>query len=300
MLKRAPEPLHGQARDATRFLEGQLAIAHQIQSAFSSEHAEARIRLRAQTTAEELPWPEVQKLFAVPPDWVVQLPDGVELPPIEEDGETPPPPLPSPTADDIPRHLRGALQCALYFATQRTPESSTPSPAASTVLFKSMIPTPAPLAADVARLVRATSPSQSGASPLSSQQRAPPPAPDFLAISSGDALAYYLDTFFPSVSPSSAYLSIPSTQVVAASAWLKQQAASRQERSGGGGSGTGSNSRTRGGGGEGQSRGSTRGRGPSAQHQPARGRGGGGGGGGGGSRRGAPDDGPARTLFAPP
>ncbi|GAA5953417.1 hypothetical protein JCM8115_000521 [Rhodotorula mucilaginosa] len=303
MLKRAPEPLHGQARDATRFLEGQLAIAHQIQSAFSPEHAEARIRLRAQTTAEEMPWPEVQKLFAVPPDWVVKLPEGVELPFVEEDGEAPPPPLPLPTADDIPRHLRGALQCALYFATQRTPQSSSASsPAASTALFKSMIPTPAPLAAELARLVRAASPSQSGGTSSSSssprKQSAPPPAPDFLAISSGDALAYYLDTFFPSVSQSSAYYSIPSTQVVAASAWLKQQAASRQQQSGGGGSG-GSGSRNHGGAsGEGQSRGSTRGRGQSAQNQPARGRGGGGSGRGG--RRGAPDDGPARTLFAPP
>ena len=299
MLKRAPEPLHGQARDATRFLEGQLAIAHQIQSAFSPEHAEARIRLRAQTTAEEMPWPEVQKLFAVPPDWVVKLPEGVELPPGDEDGEEPAP-LPLPTADDIPRHLRGALQCALYFASQRTPESSSASsPAASTVLFKSMIPTPAPLAAELARLVRATDSSQSGSSSSSPRkQPAPTPAPDFFAISSGDALAYYLDTFFPSVSPSSAYHSIPSTQVVAASAWLKQQAASKQQQSGesarGGG---GSSSRNRGGGGEGQSRGSSRGEGRSAQNQPARGRGGGGGGGG---RRGAPDDGRARTLFAPP
>ncbi|KWU45341.1 hypothetical protein RHOSPDRAFT_32963 [Rhodotorula sp. JG-1b] len=293
MLKRAPEPLHGQARDATRFLEGQLAIAHQIQSAFSPEHAEARIRLRAQTTAEEMPWPEVQRLFAIPPDWIVKLPEGVELPPGDEDGEEPAP-LPLPTADDIPRHLRGALQCALYFASQRTPESSSASsPAASTVLFKSMIPTPAPLAAELARLVRATDSSQSGSSSSSPRkQSAPPPAPDFLAISSGDALAYYLDTFFPSVSQSTAYHSIPSTQVVAASAWLKQQAASRQQQSGG----SSSRSRGGGGGGEGQSRGSTRGRSSSAQNQPARGRGGGGGGGG---RRGAPDDGPARTLFAP-
>ncbi|GAA5866142.1 hypothetical protein JCM3774_004096 [Rhodotorula dairenensis] len=286
ILKRAPEPLHGLARDATRFLEGQLGIAHQIQSAFSPEQAEARLRLRAQTASEELSWPEVQRLFAVPQDWVVRLPEGVELPPaVEEEGEAQPPPLPLPIADDIPRHLRGALQCALYFATERTPESSAsppPSGPVPTVLYKSMIPTPAPLAAELVRLVRAASPSQSALPRKSSA----PPAPDFLAISSGDALAYYLDTFFPSVPSSAAYHSIPSTQVVAASAWLKQQAASRQQQSG-------DSARGRGGGGD-QTADSSRGR--NEQSKSTRGRGT-----GGRRARGrdaAPE--PPRTLFTPP
>ncbi|GAA5980277.1 hypothetical protein JCM10908_001596 [Rhodotorula pacifica] len=293
VLKRAPEPLHGLARDATRFLEGQLGIANQIQSAFSPEHAEARIRLRAQTTAEEMPWPEVQKLFVVPPDWVVKLPEGVEWPPIEVEEGQERPPLPLPTAEDIPRHLRGALQCALYFAT-RTASPSAASPAeaspisASTVLFKSMIPTPAPLAAELARLVRASSPSLPNPSSASSSSRKPagPPAPDFLAISSGDALAYYLDTFFPSISTPT-YYSIPSTQVVAASAWLKQQAASRQQAGG---------DSARGGGGGGQAQGSSRGRG--SQNQSTRGRGGAR---GRGRDRGvAESQGQSRTLFTPP
>lgn len=191
----------------------------------------------------------------------------------------PPPSLPLPTADDIPRHLRSALQCALYFATQRTPASSASPPPppppggpVSTVLFKSMIETPPPLAAELARLVRAASPSQS-ASP---RKPSAPPAPDFLAISSGDALAYYLDTFFPSV-PSSTYYSIPSTQVVAASAWLKQQAASRQQ--------SGDSAQGRGGAAH-QTRGSARGR--NDQTKSARGR---------GSDSGR---GQSRTLFAPP
>lgn len=225
MLKKAPEPLHGLARDATRFLEGQLSIANQIQAAFSPEDAELRIRLRAQSSAEELPWSEVQKLFRVPDDWTVELPEDVEVPRDEEDEE--PAPLPLPTVDDIPRRLRGALQAALFFAVRKAEKPASASAddaSASTVLFKSIIPTPPPLAGELSKLVRRASPAVNAA-PGRPAATGPPP-PDYLAISSGDALAYYLDTFFPSVA-SKAYHAIPATQVVAATAWLKQQAAHR-------------------------------------------------------------------------
>lgn len=228
VLKKAPQPLHGLAREATRFLEGQLAIAHQIQSAFSPENAEGRIRLRAQTAKEETSWAEVQQLFTVPQDWVVELPEGVE-PPLDEDGETPLS-LPSPTADDIPRHLRGSLQCALHFARPAATGASTADPAAPvpTVLFRSSVPPSPPLAADVAKLVRKANDSAHSSPPRKPSTAGPPS--DFLAISSGDALAYYLDTFFPSAS-STTYEEVSPSQVEAASAWFKQQAANRQSPS---------------------------------------------------------------------
>ncbi|GAA6001885.1 hypothetical protein JCM10207_002364 [Rhodosporidiobolus poonsookiae] len=315
LLKRAPAPLADHARLATLFLETQLNIARQIQSAFAGAEADARTRLRAQKAEEELPWSEVEKLFVVPDDWEVKLPPGVE-PPQPLEGEEPLP-LPLPTASDIPRHLRTTLQCILHFhrARQATSSSSSsrsskPSSAPSApepiaVAYNSLLSTLPPLAAPLARLVHSAQAGSHSTAPTSSprKDRAPPTPPDYLALSSGDALGYYLSTFFPSLSPSSTSASttttstasecplidpIPSTAVVAAQAWLKTQAQAQQASrdGGGGGGGRGGGGRGRGGRGRGEGRGGGRG-----------GRGGSGAGqGGAGAGGGAPA---ARPLFVP-
>ncbi|BGP36733.1 hypothetical protein JCM10449v2_000635 [Rhodotorula kratochvilovae] len=279
LLKKAPEPLHELAREATRFLETQLNIARQIQGAFSPADADERTRLRAQAQSEELSWAEVEKLFKVPEDWVVELPAGVELPPPEEGEE--PAPLPLPTVNDIPLHLRSTLQCILHFYTCASSSSSDP-PSPVAVTYDSLLPTPAPLAAPLAKLV-----SQQTAAPSSPRKRrdpssassAPePPKADYLALSSGDALAFYLATFFPSVR--SALYTISSAEVHGATGWLRALAQQRQQSEGGGERGG------RGG------RGGGRGRG-------GRGGGGGGGRGGRGGGKGAAGGDAPKSLFVP-
>ncbi|BGP21714.1 hypothetical protein Rt10032_c01g0417 [Rhodotorula toruloides] len=228
LLKKAPNPLHDLARDATRFLEGQLDIARQIQAAFSPADADARTRLRAQRQTEETPWSEVEKLFKVPEGWVVELPEGVEVPPpaVGEEAES----LPLPTANDIPRDLRSTTQCLLHFhLAART--SSPVDTAPVGVVYNSLLATPPPLADPLNRLVAhsaaiSVDPSDPSSSPRR-KTREPAPLPDFLALSSGDALSYYLSTFFPSII-NPLYV-IPSTEVVAASSWLKAQAQAKQQ-----------------------------------------------------------------------
>ncbi|BGP04836.1 hypothetical protein JCM10049v2_000638 [Rhodotorula toruloides] len=265
LLKKAPNPLHDLARDATRFLEGQLDIARQIQAAFSPADADARTRLRAQRQTEEVPWSEVEKLFRVPEGWVVELPEGIEFPPPVE-GEDPEP-LPLPTANDIPRHLRSTIQSMLHFhSSARTTSPSDTSPVG--IVYNSLLDTPPPLAEPLSRLVAHSATSANDITdPHSSPRRRtrePAPPPDFLALSSGDALSYYLSTFFPSIT--NALYVIPSTEVVAASSWLKAQAQAKQQaddvstRGRGGGRG-GGRGRGRGGGDGGEGRGGGRGRG---------------------------------------
>ncbi|GAA5834249.1 hypothetical protein JCM9279_004256 [Rhodotorula babjevae] len=297
LLKKAPNPLHDLARDATRFLETQLDISRQIHAAFSAPDADARTRVRPQAQGEELPWPEVERLFVVPADWVVELPDGVELPPpyrrdgADDDGAEPEP-LPLPTANDIPVHLRSTLQCILYFHLRArsapSPSSSSSPPLSSTstsdrpptaITYESNLSTPAPLAAPLAKLLAASTSSTSSTSsaPSSPRKRRPDkPEPDYLALSSGDALAYYLGTFFPSVSVSGArgaaevLAPVAPDEVERARAWWRAQAQARQqaqgqgqgEREGGGGSGRGGRGGRGGGrGGGGSGRGSRGGRG---------------------------------------
>ncbi|BGP28909.1 hypothetical protein JCM10296v2_000645 [Rhodotorula toruloides] len=284
LLKKASNPLHDLARDATRFLEGQLDIARQIQAAFSPVDADARTRLRAQRQTEEMPWSEVEKLFRIPEGWVVELPEGVEVPPPAEGGEEPEP-LPLPTANDIPRQLRSTIQCILHFhSSALTTSPSDSSPVG--VVYNSLLDTPPPLAEPVSCLVAhyTASPTDTSGAHSSPRRKAREPAtpPDFLALSSGDALSYYLSTFFPSIT--NPIYAIPSTEVVAASSWLKAQAQAKQQADD-----TSTHGRGGGRGGRG------RGRGEGGEGRGGRGRGGRGGRGRGGS---AQESGP-RTLFVP-
>lgn len=285
LLKRAPNPLHDLARDATRFLEGQLDIARQIQAAFSPADADARTRLRAQRQNEEMPWSEVERLFRVPEGWVVELPEGIEVP-LPAEGEEPEP-LPIPTANDIPRHLRPMIQCILRFhSIARTTSPSETLPVG--VVYNSLLETPPPLADPINRLIAQSAASNDAPpDPASSPRRkarelAPPP--DFLALSSGDALSYYLSTFFPTIS--NPLYAIPSTEVVAASSWLKAQAQAKQQAD---------DASTRGRGGSRGGRGRGRGGGENGESRGGRGRGGRGGRGRGGPQQ----EGGLRTLFVP-
>ncbi|KPV78449.1 uncharacterized protein RHOBADRAFT_40995 [Rhodotorula graminis WP1] len=297
LLKKAPNPLHDLARDATRFLETQLDISRQIHAAFSARDADARTRVRPQAQGEELPWHEVERMFVVPDGWVVELPEGVDLPPpyrrdaaFGDDDEHEPEPLPLPTANDIPVHLRSTLQCILHFYLRVPPApSSTSSSSSATapaprppaaVTYDSRLSTPAPLAAPLAKLLASTaSPSSSTSHPTTSSPHKrrdnPKPEPDYLALSSGDALAFYLGTFFPSLGgagAASVLEPIASDDVERARAWWRAQARARQQAQG-----HGQGDREGGGGGA-----------PGRGGRGGRGGGGGarGGGGGGGSGRG--------------
>ncbi|GAA5923013.1 uncharacterized protein JCM15063_003499 [Sporobolomyces koalae] len=246
ILKKAPPPLNDQARDATRFIESQLDIARQIQAAWTGADADARIRVRAQRANEELPWNQVEKKFSIPHDYQTELPlteagQPLELPPTEEGEE--PYQLPLPTANDIPRNLRSSLQCVLYFDSLDNKKSVPTDP--TVAVYNSLLETPPPVPAELAALVHAQ---RSSSSSTSSSRKPTQPTPiDFVALSSGDALQYYLSTFFPTVS---AY-SISSSEVVAATEWFKAQAraqlAARDQSGnairGGGGGGKGGRSR---------------------------------------------------------
>jgi len=321
LLKKAPNPLHDLARDATRFLETQLDISRQIHAAFSAADADARTRVRPQAQGEELAWAEVERLFVVPDDWVVELPAGVELPPpyrrddADENGQEPEP-LPLPTANDIPVHLRSTLQCILYFHLRVPPApspSSSASPSSSSasttslppvaITFNSDLSTPAPLAAPLAKLLASSTSSPStapGSAPSSPRKRRPDkPEPDYLALSSGDALAYYLEIFFPSVSRSGGggggkvLAPVAQDEVERARAWWRAQAQARQQAQGQG------QGEREGGGAPG--RGGRGGRGGGARGGGGPGRGGRAGRGGGKSGAGAeagPGDAP-KSLYVP-
>lgn len=268
ILKKAPNPLHDQARDATRFLEQQLSIAQQISTSFGGLDADSRIRLRAQAADEELSWTEVEKAFTVPSGFVVERPPKVvttETDDASEDGEEPF----VPSANDIPRSLRSALQCAFYFQLH-APDHDT----ASLVLFSNSIPvtTPYDLAIE---------------DPPASTDSARAPL-DFLALSSGDALEYWVNTFFPDMST---YV-VPAAVVTSTREWLKAQAQAKEhsERATKAGGDGGDGERSGKGGKSGRGRGGRGGRG-----------GGGGGGEGRGGRGGMKGRGgaPSKTLFVP-
>ena len=180
ILKKSPQPLHDLAREATRFLETQFNIARQISSSSSSLSPDSsRIRLRAQASNEELPWSKVEELFTVPEGFEPSLPfdsDGIPLElPIQEDGS--PIPIPLPTASDIHRPLRSTLQCILHFSAL--------SPTSSVLLYNSSLPMNPPIPASFLSI-------------LPTQPRQAQPPIDFLALSSGDQIYYYLKTFFKS------------------------------------------------------------------------------------------------------
>ncbi|GAA5870295.1 hypothetical protein JCM16303_001953 [Sporobolomyces ruberrimus] len=269
ILKKSPPPLHDQAREATRFLETQFSIARQIQSSFSSNpssSSNSRIRLRAQANTEELSWSQVEKLFRVPEGYIVELPtdentgEPIELPPPEEGQD--PFPLPLPTANDIPRSLRSTLQCVLYFYSSKPP-SPNPTPP-SVAIYNSDIPVPAPIPSSLLSLIPPPT-STSSSSPRKPHHH----SIDFLSLSSGDLLSYYLETFFPHVilnptnnsteAETGSIKKISKEEVEAAREWAKKLAASqlaqreKSERSGtmgnrGNGSSRGGGSRGRGGG----------------------------------------------------
>lgn len=278
-LKRAPNPLHDLARDATRFLETQLNIARQIEASFGGIEADSRVRLRAQATKEELSWSEVEDLFTVPEGFIVEAPPVDEHTPVDEEGQPLPPP--EPTANDIPKPLRSSLQCALHF---QNPASRFPH--APLLLFNALDSlTPLPYT------VNAEAP----LAPLR-QHNAPAPPPDYNALASGNALSFWIETFFPSILLDP----IPTSQVVAAREWFKAQAQAKER-----GSTTSSSSerggRGRGGGGrggasgeQGSGRGQARGGG-----RGGRGRGGAGEGGRGRSDKTASTSATGKMLFVP-
>ncbi|GAA5908275.1 uncharacterized protein JCM6883_004334 [Sporobolomyces salmoneus] len=248
ILKKAPAPLNDQSRDATRFLETQFNIAKQIQASSSASSTgpegvngvDGRIRLRAQNSKEELSWREVEELFKVPEGWKTELPpnlvnDQVDASPKEkeEEEEEEEDELPLPTANDIPRSLRSTLQCVLYFLLQQTqnPPSSS-SAKTKLVLFNSHLPIPPPIPSSLLVQQQRTAQSTTSSNGI-----------DYLALSSGDTLSYYLDTFFPSSSSAKGAVSIVTMEEVSeAREWIKKQQAAanaRQQQQGGGG-----NSRT--------------------------------------------------------
>ncbi|GAA6022541.1 hypothetical protein JCM11491_005594 [Sporobolomyces phaffii] len=190
LLKRAPAPLRDHARDATRFLETQFDIARQIQS-------DAQIRLRAQAPTEEVSWSDLERRFDSSSSSSSD-PDSAEA---------------LPTANDIPRALRSTLQCILYFDRL---ESS----AASVAVYNSDLVTPPPVPPATVVVPPPTSSSSATSSSL------PPPEIDYLALSSGDAVSYYLATFFPRLSI--AVAPVTPEDVVAATEWLRSLARSHQ------------------------------------------------------------------------
>jgi hypothetical protein len=207
-LKKAPNPLHDLGRDATRFLETQLGIARQITSTPTGSHqsgaGDTRVRLRAQAAGEETSWSEVEKLFRVPDDYVpLPLPEGY-VP--EEDDEGLPIPRAPPSASDIPRTLRSTIQCALHF------HANSLSPSAPPVIVcnssgPDYTPPPVVIVAPAAN--------------FRSNGTGPAPIPvDFLALSSGDAITYYLSTFFGVSSRN-----LTSVEVSSAREWARGQAA---------------------------------------------------------------------------
>ena len=114
---------------------------------------------------------------------------------------------PGAEADRIPKELRPTLQCALHFHFNGSASASSGSitktlPGLSSLVVYPALPTP----------------------PTPSAILFPPTAtaPDFLALSSGDAIATLLDTFFPS-SHAELYR-VSSAEVDAARDWFRAQA----------------------------------------------------------------------------
>ncbi|SGY34801.1 BQ5605_C002g01685 [Microbotryum silenes-dioicae] len=199
-LKKAPAALYDLAHEATRFLESQLAIAQRIEMVLGGPgpEADAKIRLRAQAAGEEVSWEQVEQFFQIPPK---AYPLVNQDPPVDSENEGPTdviePRLPS--AQDLPCSWRSPLQCALFFASQ--------SPKHLFVLFNTLH------LLDVVAPPPPAIPFISG-----SAKRAPPPSLNYLAISSGDTLARFVQTHYERSIP--LYV-VPSSEVVAAKEWLK-------------------------------------------------------------------------------
>lgn len=204
MLKKGPTQLQNQAREATKFLETQLAIAKQL----GGEGDDPRIRLRAQKKGEELSWEEVGKMFQGPAVVIDEV--------VDENEEFPPPP---PSANDIPKWLRSTIQCALYFSTLKTPSSIVSH---SLNLPPILPPPPQP------QLLQSHNPSNSN------RQDQQQPLTDFFSISSGDTLSYYFSTYFSTSTPP---YEITSSEILEAREWTKSLAlakeASNNSRGGG-------------------------------------------------------------------
>lgn len=192
------------------------------------------MRLRAQAAGEEMSWSEVEKLFRVPEDYVpLPLPEGY-VP--EEDDEGLPIPRALPSASDIPRTLRSTIQCALFFHANSSSPSTPPL-----LVYNSSGPdyTPPPV------VIVAPAPN------FRSNGTGPTPIPiDFLALSSGDAITYYLNTFLCVSSRN-----LTSVEVSSAREWARGQAAlvapnpSNTSRGRGRGRGEGTNKKSLRGGG---------------------------------------------------
>lgn len=235
-LKRAPNPLHDLAAEATRFLESQFNIANQISATLPTKplgkgEADPRIRLRAQAASEEWTWAEVEGRWKVPEDYVPLLEGGKEE--LDEEGHPIPPRLPSP--NDVPRNLRSAIQCVLYFLAPKSPTSNTTSLVVYNTSSTPYQPQP--------RISPPSLPSSNEPFRSNGTRPAPPPV-DYLTRSSGDAIAYWCETF----------LQVPvqvarKEAVVMAREWAKAQAASKEARDRGRGRGGRGGGRGRGGGG---------------------------------------------------
>lgn len=112
-----------------------------------------------------------------------------------------------PSANDVPRSLRSALQCALYVQQRCRQQHS----AAALTLFKKGVRVPTPYEPDLSNDV--------GSGP---ETKAPL---DYLAVSSGDALAYWCATFIPTIS----IYSIPPPLVDTAREWFKSLAREKEQ-----------------------------------------------------------------------
>ncbi|KAM0793178.1 hypothetical protein ACM66B_000651 [Microbotryomycetes sp. NB124-2] len=184
ILKKAPNPIHDLARDATKFLESQFDIAKQIEATLGPVEANARVRLRAQSANEELSWTQVENLFRIPPDFVVtgleQSRHGAAEPAADEEVQAR-----VPIAADIPRSLRSTLQCALYF---NHGQLSSP-----VVLYKSGAFTNPYANPDTTSTLSNTPATLTKPDQRQSQSST---TIDFDAIASGDALSFWISTFF--------------------------------------------------------------------------------------------------------
>ncbi|KAK4054860.1 hypothetical protein OIV83_000784 [Microbotryomycetes sp. JL201] len=225
ILKKAPNPLHDLARDATKFLESQFNIARQIEATLGTKEANARVRLRAQSANEELGWKQVEHLF--------QIPEGFEIAALQHSqsqttevsaGEQDEPRIP--VAADIPRALRSTIQCALHFNFDGL---TTP-----VVLYKNGAFTNPYAAVQAANADMAASTNERrGEGHRDHHQQQQEKATDFDAIASGDALSFWLSTFLTRRSESDdeqysgvAVDVVSKSEVQAARAWFKEMAAS--------------------------------------------------------------------------
>lgn len=223
ILKKAPAPLNDLAREATRFLEAQFDIAKQIDAVYprGTEQNRARVRLRAQSSHEELAWNKLEGWFRVPEGYRTELPP---CPDINDDDGTLPEgieePLPLPTMNDVPRSIRSTLQCFLYFFQQEREQSSSivGDRRTSIALHESHLPVPPPIPSTLMALLPSTPSSTSSPNQL-----------DFDSLASGDVLAYYLSTFFALTR--NEISSISPQEVTDAKQWFAKHQKQQQARS---------------------------------------------------------------------